>query len=85
VDLSGAEEDRVMEELFVFLTERAKGARVSTLPGDMCSKVASTWAHLVNVATYKIRKASEGGRSETGSVRIGQGYCRAHIEPVGKE
>jgi len=59
-----------MAGLIVFLTERAKGAGVTILPGDVGSKVASTCAHLVNAATYKTRKASKGVRSETGTVHI---------------
>jgi len=84
LDLRGTEEDRVIEGLIVFLTERAKGAVVSTLPGDVGSKVASTCVHLVNASIYKTRKASEGVRSETGMIQICRGYCRSHNEPVGK-
>jgi len=51
LDLSGTEEDRVMEGLILLLTERAKGDGVSALPGDMGSKGASIGAQLVNVAT----------------------------------
>jgi len=68
--LSGEEEDRVLEGLIIFLTERAEGARISVPPGDMGSKVAGTCAHLVNVATYKTRKASKGMRSEASTVKI---------------
>jgi len=35
LSLSGAEENRVMEGLIVFLTERAKGAGFPVPPGDM--------------------------------------------------
>jgi len=69
-DLWGTEEDRVLEGLIVFLTQRAEGTRVSVRPGDMGSKVAGTCPHLVNAATYKPRKASEGIRSEAGTVEI---------------
>jgi len=70
LDLSGSEENRVLERLIVFLTERAESARISIPPGDMGSKVAGTCAHLVNAATYKPRKTSEGMRSEVGTVCI---------------
>jgi len=52
--LSGTEENRMLEGHIVLLTERAEGARVYVPPGDMCSKVASTCAHLINAATYKL-------------------------------
>jgi len=52
LSLSGAAEDRVLEGLIVFLTERAEGAGVPVPPGDMRSKVAGTCTHLVNAATY---------------------------------
>jgi len=45
LDLSGAVHDHVMEGLILFLTERAKGAGVSTLPGGVGSQVASSCAH----------------------------------------
>jgi len=35
LSLSGAEENRVIEGLMVFLTERAKGAGIPVPPGDM--------------------------------------------------
>jgi len=59
-----------LEGLIVFLTEGAEGAGVPIHPGDMCGKVAGTGTHLVNVATYKSRKASKGVGSEAGTVRI---------------
>jgi len=59
-----------MEGLIIFLTERTKAAGVSTLPEDICRKVASTYAPMVNAARYKTKKASKGVRSETGPVRI---------------
>jgi len=68
--LSGAVENRVLEGLIVFLTERAEGARISVPPGDIGSEVAGTYAHLVNAARYKPRKASEGGSSEAGTEEI---------------
>jgi len=52
--LSGTEENRMLEGLIVFLTERAEGAGVSVLPGDMSSKVAGICAHLMNAAAYKL-------------------------------
>ena len=67
---SGAEENRVLEGLIVFLTERAEGAGVPVPPGDMCGKVAGTCTHLVNAATYKPRKASKGVGGEAGTIRI---------------
>jgi len=70
LDLSGTEEYRVLEGLVVFLEERAKGARISVPPEDMGSKVAGTCAHLVNAASYKPRKASEGVRSEAGTIKV---------------
>jgi len=42
LSLSRAEENRVLEVLIVFLTERAEGAEVAVPPGDMCGKVAGT-------------------------------------------
>jgi len=68
--LSGAEDNHVLEGLIVFLTEMAEGARFSVPPGDMTSKVAATCVHLVNAATHKPGKASEGVRSEPGTVNI---------------
>jgi len=70
LSLSRAEENRVFEGLVVFLAERAEGARISIPPGDMSSKVAGTCAHLVNTATYKPRKASEGVGSKSGTVEV---------------
>ena len=75
----------MLEGVIVFLTERAHGARVSVPPGDMCSKVASTCAHLMNVATYKPWKASEAMRSEAGTVRIREGHWRTCIQPVSEK
>jgi len=68
--LSGAEENRVLEGLIVFLTERAEGAGVSVPPGGICSKVAGTGTHLLNAATYKSREASKGVGREAGTIRI---------------
>jgi len=85
LDLSRTEEDRVLEGLIIFLAERAEGARITVPPGDMGSKVAGTCAHLVNVATYKLEKASEGVRSEAGTVQVCQRYGRAYVKPVGEE
>jgi len=68
--LSRAEGNCVLEGLVVFLTERAEGAGIPVPPGDMCGKVASTCTHVVNVATYKLWKASKGMGSEGGTVRI---------------
>jgi len=68
--LTRAEENRVLERLVVFLAERAEGARISTPPGDMSSKVAGTCAHLVNAAAYKMRKTSEGVRSKAGTAEV---------------
>jgi len=70
VGLSGAVENRVLEGLIVFLTERAECAGVPVPPGDMRGKVAGTRTHLVNAATYKPRKASKGVASEAGTIRI---------------
>jgi len=70
LDLSRTEEDRGFEGLIVFLAERAEGARITIPPGDMGSKVAGTFVHLVNTAAYKMGKASEGVRSEAGTVQV---------------
>ena len=70
LSLSGAEENRVLEGLIIFLTERAEGAGVPVPPGDMRGKVAGTSTHLVNAATYKSRKASKGVGSEAGTIRV---------------
>jgi len=51
--LSWAEENRLLEGLIIFLTERANGAGMFVPPRDMCSKVASTCTYLMNAATYK--------------------------------
>jgi len=67
----------MLEELMVFLAETAESARISIPPGDMGSKVASTCAHLVNTATYKTRKTSEGMWREAGSVKVSRGNWRA--------
>ena len=83
--LSGAEENRVLEGLIVFLTEWAEGARISVPPGDMGSQVAGTCAHQVNAATYKSGKGSKGVRCEAGTVRIQRGYWRTHVQPVAAE
>jgi len=72
--LSGAEENRLVEGLIVFLTERAEGAGVPTPPGDMCREVAGTCTHLVNAATYKLKEASKGMGSEAGTIRIREGH-----------
>jgi len=68
--LSGAEENRVLERLVVFLADRAEGAGISIPPGDMSSKVAGTCAHVVNAAAYKTRMASEGVRSKAGTLEL---------------
>jgi len=60
----------VFQGLVLFLAERAEGAGISIAPGDISSKVAGTCAHLVNAATYKPRKASEGVRSKAGTVEV---------------
>jgi len=60
LSLSGAEENRELEGLIVFLTKRVEGAGVPVSPGDMCGMVAGTCTHLVNAATYKSSKASKG-------------------------
>jgi len=77
--LSRVEEDRVLEGLIVFLAERAEGASIPIPPGDMGSKVAGTSAHLVNAATYKLEKDSEGVRSEAGIVKVCRRYWRAYV------
>jgi len=69
MSLSGAEENRMLEGLIVFLTERAEGAGVPVPPGDMCGKVACTGTQLVNTATYKSRKGSNGVGSVAGTRR----------------
>jgi len=51
---SWAEENRLLEGLIVFLTERAEGAGIYVPLGAMCSKVASTCTYLVNTATYEL-------------------------------
>jgi len=78
LDLRGAAENRVLEGLIVFLTERAEGARITVSSGDVGSKVASTGAHLVNAATYILRKASESVRSEAGTIKICWSYWRCN-------
>jgi len=70
LSLSGAEENREVEGLIVFLTERVEGAGVLVPLGDMGGKVAGTCTHLVNAATYKSRKASKGMGSEAGTIRV---------------
>jgi len=83
--LSRTEENRVLEGLIIFLTERAEVARVSVPPGDMCSKVAITSADLMNAATNKPCMAREGRRSETGAVRIRERHRRTYVQPVGQK
>jgi len=83
--LSGAEKNRVLEGLIVFLTERAEGGGVPTPAGDMCGKVAGTCACLVNAATYKAREASKGMGSEAGTVRIRESHWRTQVWPVREE
>jgi len=68
LDLSRAVEDRLIEGLIVFLTKRAKGAGVSTLPAGVGSQVASSGAHLVDAATYELRKPCKGMRSQRRTV-----------------
>jgi len=75
----------MLEGLVVFLTEWAEGAGIFVPPGGMCCKVASTCAHLMNMATYKPWKASEGVRSEGGTVRIREGHRRTCVQPVGEK
>ena len=70
VGLSGVVENRVLEGLIVFLTEWAERAGVPVPPGAMRGKVAGTRTDLVNAATYKPRKASEGVGSEAATIRI---------------
>jgi len=79
VGLSGAVQNRVLEGLVAFLTERAECARVPAPPGYMCGKVAGTRPHLVNAATYESRKASKGMGSETGTIRIREGIWRTQV------
>jgi len=79
VSLNGAVENRVLERLIVFLTERAEGAGVPLPPGYICGKVAGTCTHLVYAATYKSRKASKGMGSEAGMIRIGTGHCWTYV------
>jgi len=76
MSLSGAVENRELEGLIVFLTERAEGAGVPVPPGAMCGKVAGTCTHLVNAATCKLRKASKGVGSEAGTIKIQKGHWR---------
>jgi len=85
VSLSGAVEDRVLEGLIVFLTERAEGAGVPVPPGYMSGKVAGTCTHLVYAATYKSRKASKGMGSGAGIIRIGRGHRWTYVQPVSEE
>jgi len=63
-DYSWEVDNRVMEGLIVFLTERAKGAGVSTLPAGVGSQMASPRPDLLDAATSKPRKPSEGQQSE---------------------
>jgi len=79
VGLSGAVENHVLEGLIAFLTERTESAGVPAPPGYMRSKVAGTRTHLVNAATYKLRKASKGMLSEPGTIRIRGGYWRTQV------
>jgi len=60
----------MMEGLVVFLTERAKGAGVSALPGDVSSLLASTCADLANATTYKLRKPCKGMRNERDTILV---------------
>jgi len=83
--LSGTEVNRMLEGLIVFLTEWAEGARVSVPPGNVCSRLGRTCAHLMNAATYKPFKASEGVRSETRTVRIREVHRRTCVQPVGEK
>jgi len=70
MSLSGAVENSLLEGLIVFLTERAECAGVPVPPGDMRGKLAGTRTHLVNTATYELRKAGKGMGSEAGTMRI---------------
>ena len=79
MSLSGAVENRVLEAVIVFITERAEGAGVPVPAGDMCGKVAGTCTHLVYAATYKSRKASKGMGSEAGTIKIGRGYWWTYV------
>jgi hypothetical protein len=85
VSLSGAVENRVLEGLIVFLTERAEGAGVPVPPGNMRGKVAGTRTHLVYAATYKSRKASKGMGSKAGTIRVVGGHRWTYVQPVSKE
>jgi len=85
VGLSGAVENRVLEGLIAFLTERAECAGVPAPPGNMCGKVAGTRTHMVNAATYKMRKASKGMGSETGTIRVVRGHRWTYVQPVSEE
>jgi len=79
VGLSGAVENRVLEGLIAFLTERTESAGVPAPPGNMRGKVAGTGTPLVNAATYKSRKASKGMGSEAGTIRIRGGHWRTQV------
>ena len=81
--LSGTEENRILERLIVFLTERGEGTRVSVPQGDMSSKVAGTCAHLMNAAAYKPWKARKGVRSEAGTVGVRERHRRTCAQQVG--
>jgi len=83
--LNGAEENRVLEGLIVFLTERAEGAGVPTPSGDMCGKIAGACRHLVNAAAYKSREASKGVGSVAGTIRIREGLWGTQVQPVSEE
>jgi len=85
VSLSAAMENRVLEGLIVFLTERTDGAGVPVPPGYMCGKVAGTSTHLIYAATYKSRKASKGMGSEAGTIRVVRGHRWAYIQPLCEE
>ena len=74
--LSGAVENRVLEGLIAFLTERAECAGVPVPPGSMRGKVTGTRTHLVNAATYKSRKARKGMGSEASIIGIQEGHWR---------
>ena len=85
MSLSGAMENRVLEGLILFLTQRAEGAGVPVPPGYMCGKVAGTRTHLVYAATHISRKASKGMGSEAGTIRVVTGHRWTDIQPVSEE
>ena len=57
------------EGLIVYLIAWAEGAAVSLFPQDVDSKMASTCAHLVDTARYKVWEACQGVWCETGIVQ----------------